>query len=83
MSSMLCDVFTDLWHKFSYWVTVEWSYLVFIITVCIFALLGGLALVSFIKGPKYNKEKKPFKWGSLVVSILMFGVMAVLLIARF
>ena len=76
MPSMLCDVFSDLWNKFSYWVTVEWSYLVFILIVCIFALLGGFALVSFVKGPKYNKDKKPFKWSTLIVAILMFGLMA-------
>lgn len=79
MFSTLCNI----WDDFSNWVTLGWDYTVFIIVVAIFAVLGGLAVVSFVKGPKYNKEKKPFKWGSLIFGLVMFGLMAVLLMARF
>ena len=79
MVSMLCS----LWDDFSLWVTNDWSQLVFIFVVGLFGIFGLMGVLSFLKGPKYNKEKKPFKWGVLVMSILMFALMGVVLAARF
>ncbi len=77
MSSMLCNI----WDDFSNWVTLEWSQPVYIIVVCIFALLGVMGLLSFFKG-SINKDKKP-KWGVLVLSLLMFGLLAIVVAAKF
>lgn len=79
MVSMLCS----LWDDFSLWVTNGWSNLTFIFVVGFLGLFGLMGLLSFLKGPKYNKDKKPFKWGVLILSLLMFGLMAVVLAARF
>ena len=79
MVSMLCS----LWDDFSKWVSVDWSNTTYIIVVCVLGILGVMGLLSFLKGPKYNKDKKPFKWGTLVLSLLLFGILAIISCARF
>jgi len=76
--SMLCS----LWNKISEWVS-NWPEVAFIIVVCTFGILGTMALLGFLKGPKYNKDKKPFKWGSLILCLLMYGLLALVCAARF
>ena len=79
MMSMLCS----LWDKISTWVTDSWTQLTFVIVVCAFGILGTMALLAFLKGPKFNKDKKPFKWGSLILCLLMYGLLALVCAARF
>ncbi len=71
----------NIWDKFSNWVTVEWSDLVFGIVVCVFAVIALESILTFLK--KSNKDKKPFKWGSLILTLLCFGILAVLFAAKF
>ncbi len=70
-----------LWNNFSNWVTEEWSQTTFILVVTILGVLGLWALLTFFKG-SINKDKKP-KWGTLVVSIVMFVLLAILCSAKF
>lgn len=77
MFSMLCS----MWDDFSMWVTNEWTQTTYIIIVCVFAVLGLLSLLSFFKG-SFDKGKKP-KWGILILSIILFALLAVVCAARF
>lgn len=77
MVSMLCS----LWDDFSKWVTVSWTQTTYIIVVCVFGLLGLMALLSFFKG-SFDKGKK-VKWGKLILALLLFGLLAVVSAARF
>ncbi len=77
MNSMLLS----LWDDFRNWVTVGWSQTTYIIVVCVFGLCGLLSLLSFFKG-NFNKGKK-IKWGSLVIALIMFALLAVVSIARY
>ena len=77
MISMLCS----LWDDFSMWVTDVWSSMTYAIVVGIFGVLGLMALLSFFK-KSWDKGKKP-KWGQLFLAILMFGLVALISIARF
>lgn len=79
MVSMICNI----WDKFTYWVSVEWSQLTFIIVASVFAIIALTNILAFLKGNKYNKDKKPFKWGSLAMTILAFGILAILFAAKF
>ncbi len=79
MLSTMCNI----WDDFSNWVTLEWHPVVFILVVSVLALFGSFAFVSFIKGPKYNKDKKPFKWGTLIFGFLLFGIMAIIVCAKY
>ena len=77
MFSMLCS----LWDDFSMWVTNEWSQTTYVIIVCVFGVLGLLSLLSFFKG-SFDKGKKP-RWGTLILSIILFALLAVVCVARF
>lgn len=77
MFSMLCS----MWDDFSMWVTNQWTQTTFVIVVCIVGVLGLFALLSFFKG-SFDKGKKP-KWGTLILSIILFALLAVLSAARF
>ncbi len=77
MFSMLCS----LWDNFTMWVSNGWSQTTYIIVVCVFGLCGLLALLSFFK-KSFDKGKKP-KWGMLILSLIMFALLAVVCVARF
>lgn len=77
MFSMLCS----LWDDFSMWITNQWSQTTYIIVVCVLGVLGLMALLSFFKG-SFDKGKKP-KWGTLILSIILFAILAVICFARF
>lgn len=77
MNSMLLS----LWDDFRNWVTVGWSDTTYIIVVCVFGICGLLSLLSFFKG-NFNKGKK-VKWGSIVLSLVLFALLAVVSIARY
>lgn len=77
MFSMLCS----LWDDFSMWVTNQWSQTTYIIVVCVLGVLGLMALLSFFK-TSFDKGKKP-KWGTLILSIILFAILAVICFARF
>lgn len=75
MKSMLCN----LWNDFCVWV-MSWSNAVFVMVICIFGILGLMGLLTFFK-KSVNKDKKP-KWGMLIISIIMFALLAVICVAR-
>lgn len=77
MISTLCNV----WNDFSMWVSNEWSQMTFYIVISILCVLGLFGFLSFFK-KSWDKGKRP-KWGLLIVSALMFGLMALLFFARF
>lgn len=76
MISMMCN----LWDNFSMWVSDKWSTTTFALVVSIFGLLGLMALLSFFK-KSFDKGKRP-KWGTLILSLLMFALMAVVFAAK-
>ncbi len=76
MKSMML---ATLWNDFSNWVS-EWGNTIFIIVVCIFAILGLSAFLSFFK-KSINKDKRP-KWGMLILAIIMFAIFTVLCCAK-
>ena len=80
--AMLCNVFQDLWQKFEMWVTLEWTPLTFGLLVSILGVVGCVGLLTFFK-KSYGKADKPPKWGTLVVAILMFIILAIVCAARF
>ena len=73
---MLCDV----WQDFCSWI-VGWGDIAFYVVVSVFAVIGLLAMVSFVK-KSYAKEDK-IKWGTLILTVIMFAIVAVLCIAKF
>ena len=73
----------NIWDDFSNWVTTGWSDTVFIIVICAFGLIALTCVLGFLKGPKFNKDVKPFKWGNLVVCIVALAVIAVLSMAKY
>ncbi len=77
MFSMLCS----LWDDFSMWVTDQWSQTTYLLVACAFGILGLMALLSFFKN-SFNKGQKP-KWGTLILSIVLFALLAVVSAARF
>ncbi len=77
MNSMLLS----LWDDFRNWITVGWSETTYIIVVCVFGICGLLSLLSFFKG-NFNKGKK-IKWGSLVIALIMFALLALVSIVRY
>ena len=75
--SMLCNLWTDFQH----WISNDWTDVTFYIVMSIFAIIGLLALVSFIKG-SYDKGGK-IKWLKLIASIIFLAIVAVLCVAKF
>lgn len=76
MMSMMCNI----WDKFCQWVSFEWSSLTFILVVGALMIMGLLAVLSFFK-KSFNKDKKP-KWGTLILAIIIFALVAVLFAAN-
>lgn len=75
---MLCNV----WNDFSNWV-VGWGDIAFWVVVSIFAVMGLLAMVNFVKlSYNYNKDDK-IKWGVLIFALVMFACVGVLCGAKF
>lgn len=77
MMSTMCNI----WDKFCAWVS-SWSQVVYIMVLCVLAILALINILGFLKGNKYNKDKKPFKWMSLVFTLILFGIIIVLYIAK-
>ncbi len=77
MISMMCGV----WQDFKNWVTIEWSQTTFIIVICVLAVCGLFMFLSFFK-KSFDKGKRP-KWFQLILSLILFGMMAVVFSARF
>ena len=71
----------NLWDNFSLWV-MSWSDVTYILVLCALGIVALINVVGFLKGNKFNKDKKPFKWIALVLTLVMFGIMIVLFIAR-
>ena len=74
--SMLCNLWTD----FQDWISHDWSDVTFYVVMSILAIIGLLALGSFVKG-SYNKEGK-VKWLKLVGSVICLAIVAVLCVAK-
>lgn len=79
MYSLLCGV--SPWEWFRSWVSESWNETTYVIVMCAFGLLGLLSLLSFFK-KSFDKDKKP-KWGMLVLSLVMFGLLALVAFARY
>ena len=77
MISMLCNI----WDDFSLWVSKSWSTTTFALVVSIMGILGLMAFLKFFKA-SYNKGGK-IKWLDLVLALVIFGLMAVIFIAKF
>ena len=75
--ALLCSV----WDDFKAWVTTGWSDVTFAIIVSILGVCGLLLLLSFFK-QSFDKGKRP-KWMKLILSLIVFGIMAVIVSARF
>ena len=75
--SMLCNLWTDFQH----WISNDWTDVTFYIVMSIFAIIGLLALVSFVKG-SYNKDGK-IKWLKLIGSVVCLAIVGVLCAAKF
>lgn len=71
----------SLWDDFSNWVTVEWSQTTFAIVISFLGICGLLSFLSFFKG-NFNKGKK-IKWGNLVLALFLFGLLAVISVAKY
>ncbi len=77
MMSTICDV----WGDFKNWVTTGWNQTTFIIVICVLGVCGLFMLLSFFKN-SFNKGKRP-KWFALILSLILFGLMALIFSARF
>lgn len=73
----------NIWDDFSNWVTHGWTDLTYILVVGAFGLIALVSLLGFLKGPKFNKDVKPFKWGSVVLCILSLLIIGVISLARY
>ncbi len=76
MVSMLCNI----WDDFCLWV-YKWNDVTFAIVMGIFGVLGLLALLSFFKN-NFDKGKK-IKWLKIIGALVLFGLLALLAVARF
>lgn len=77
MMSMICNI----WDDFSLWVS-SWSQLTYILVMCALSIVALVNILGFLKGNKFNKDKKPFKWISLVLTLVMFAIILVLALAK-
>ena len=77
MMKMICNI----WDDFSLWVS-SWSQVTYIIVLCVLSILALVNILGFLKGNKFNKDKKPFKWGALVLTLVLFAIIIVLAIAK-
>lgn len=73
----------SIWDDFREWVSLKWSQPVFFLVIALLGIFGVMGILGFLKGSKPDKEKKTFKWGSLVLSVICFAILAVLCIAKF
>ena len=78
MMAMLCNI----WDDFCKWVTVDWSQTTYMIVVCTLGALALIGLLSFLKGSN-KKDKKPLLWGKIFVCLLLLGVLAVIVAAKY
>ena len=77
MMSMICNI----WDDFSLWVT-SWADLTYILVMCAFSIVALVSILGFLKGNKFNRDKKPFKWASLVLALVMLAIILVLGLAK-
>ncbi|MBP3619588.1 MAG: hypothetical protein J6J24_02890 [Clostridia bacterium] len=77
MFSMLCNI----WDDFRLWISDTWSTTTFALVVSILSICGLLLFLKFFKA-SYNKGGK-IKWFDLVLALLVFGLVAIIFIARF
>ena len=77
MMSMICNI----WDDFSLWVS-SWSSLTYILIMCALSIVALVNILDFLKGNKFNKDKKPFKWVSLVLTLVLFAIIIVLAVAK-
>ena len=76
MKSMLCNI----WDDFCLWV-YGWGDVTFAIVMGVLGVLALLGLLTFFKG-NFDKGKK-IKWLKLIGALLLFGLLALLAVARF
>lgn len=79
MLSTLCTI----WDRFRDWVTNGWTDTTFVLVIVGLGILGVMGVLTFLKKTKPEKEKKPIKWSGIVLSIVMFGLMIVLFLAKY
>ncbi len=77
MMSMLCNI----WDDFSYWVSVVWSPVVFILVICGLSMMALWTLMTFFK-KSVNKDKRPL-WGKIVLIAILLVIVFVLCLAKF
>ena len=77
--SMLCNLWTD----FQDWISHDWSDVTFYVVISILAIIGLLALSSFVKRSYNNNKDGKIKWLKLVGSIILLAIVAVLCVAKF
>ena len=66
------------WETIKHFVTIDLTQTTFIL------LVGMLAFLGFFKAAtKSANNSKPIKWGSLILAIIMFGLVALLCSLRF
>ncbi len=72
------------WETIKHFVTIDLTQTTFILLVGIIGVLGLLAFLGFFKAAtKSANNSKPIKWGSLILAIIMFGLVALLCSLRF
>ena len=73
----------NVWTDFTDWISNDWSDTTFFFIMSVFLVLGLMALLTFIKKSYNNNKSDKIKWSMLVLSILMFAIVAVLCVAKF
>lgn len=71
----------NIWNDFSSWVTNGWSDVTFWLVVGLCSIVALLGMVSFVK-KSYGKDGK-IKWSTLIWSIILFAIVAVVCVARY
>lgn len=72
------------WETIKHFVTVDLTTTTFGLLVGILGVLGLLAFLGFFKAATKSAEKgKSIKWGSFILAIIVLGLVALLVSARF
>ena len=72
------------WETIKHFVTVDLTPTTYGLLVGILAVLGLLAFLEFFKAATKSTEKgKSIKWGSFVLAVIVLGLVALLVSARF
>jgi hypothetical protein len=72
------------WETVKHFVTVDLTPTTFGLLVGILGVLALLAFLGFFKAAaKSANSGKAIKWGSLILAIIVFGLVALLVSARF